>query len=112
MNTDIVPLLENAEKVLKRFKERCYDHIKMGGVPRDIYFAIAEASRETDLPFAGHIPLEVGLVTAIEEGQTSVDHYDRYVEFLVADDAGWDGENPGCFGSAVIGIIDERSEER
>ena len=107
LNTDIVPSVENAEEVVQRFKEEGYDHMKMGGVPRDIYIAIAEASRETDLPFAGHIPLEVGLVTAIEEGQTSVDHYDRYVEFLVADDAGWDGENPGFFGSAVIGIIDE-----
>ncbi|HLR32822.1 MAG TPA: amidohydrolase family protein, partial [Fodinibius sp.] len=37
----------------------------------------------------------------------SIDHYDRYVEFLVADDAGWDGENPGFFGSGVIDLIDE-----
>lgn len=107
LNSDIVPSPEEAEAVVQRFKDEGYDHMKMGGVPVDTYVAIAEASRDTDLPFAGHIPLEVGLVTALEEGQTSIDHYDRYVEFLVADDAGWDGQNPGFFGSAVIGMIDE-----
>lgn len=107
LNSDIVSSPENAAEVVQRFKDEGYDHMKMGGVPLDTYVAIAEASRESDLPFAGHIPLEVGLVTALDEGQASIDHYDRYVEFLVADDAGWDGQNPGFFGSGVIGMIDE-----
>src|SRR5690625_1167062 len=73
LSSDNVPSPEEASEVVQRFKEQGYDHMKMGGVPLDTYLAIAEASREADLPFAGHVPLDVGLVTALEEGQMSID---------------------------------------
>ncbi|REL33073.1 amidohydrolase [Rhodohalobacter sp. SW132] len=97
---------EDAERAVREYKEAGFDHMKMGSLPQDTYLAVAEASQEIGLPFAGHIPEGVGLVNALEAGQKSIDHYDRYVEFLVPDDAGWDGSNPGFFGSAVVHLAD------
>jgi imidazolonepropionase-like amidohydrolase len=107
LNADSVPSSEDAERVVREYYEAGFDHMKMGSLPLDRYRALADAAHETGLPFAGHIPEEVGLVNALEARQKSIDHYDRYVEFLVPDDAGWDGENPGFFGSAVVHLADE-----
>src|SRR5690606_45547 len=46
---------------------------------------------------------EVGLPGALQARQASIDHYDRYVEFLAPDGQG----DPGFFGSAWIGLVDE-----
>ncbi len=107
LSSNTIPEPGDAERIVRDFKEAGYDHIKMGSLPLDTYLAVAESANEIGLPFAGHIPEEVGLVNALEAGQKSIDHYDRYVEFLVPDDAGWDGSNPGFFGSAVVHMADE-----
>lgn len=107
LSSNTIPEPGDAERVVRDFKEAGYDHIKIGSIPLDTYRAVAESAHEVDLPFAGHIPEEVGLVNALEARQKSIDHYDRYVEFLVPDDADWDGNNPGFFGSAVVHMIDE-----
>ncbi|HSP12508.1 MAG TPA: amidohydrolase family protein, partial [Salegentibacter sp.] len=55
--------------------------------------------------FGGHVPEAVGLTGALEARQTSIDHYDRYVEFLVPDEAR-KGRSAGFFGSGIIDLID------
>ena len=41
------------------------------------YLALAEASRQTGLPFVGHIPERVALGTAIAAGQNGMEHFGR-----------------------------------
>jgi imidazolonepropionase-like amidohydrolase len=107
LSPDTISDSDEAEVLVQRFRDQGFDHMKMGGVSLDVYRAIAEAAHEIGLPFAGHIPEEVGLVNALEARQKSIDHYDRYTEFLVPEEAGWDGRNPGFFGSAVVHLADE-----
>lgn len=102
-----IPGPADADRVVREFQAAGFDHMKMGSIPLDTYRAVAETANEIDFPFAGHIPEEVGLVNALEARQASIDHYDRYVEFLVPADAGWDGSNPGFFGSGVVHLVDE-----
>ncbi len=97
----------NAEDVVREYYEDGFDLMKMGSLSLDSYRALAEASREIGLPFAGHIPEEVGLIVALEEGQMSIDHLDRYVEFLASGNPDTEGVSPGFFGSAVVHLADE-----
>jgi imidazolonepropionase-like amidohydrolase len=97
----------DAEDVVRGYYEDGFDLMKMGNLSLENYRALAEASREIGLPFAGHIPEEVGLVVALEERQASIDHLDRYVEFLVGDHPEAEGVSTGFFGSAVVHLADE-----
>lgn len=97
----------DAEDVVRGYYEDGFDLMKMGSLSLESYRAVAEASREIGLPFAGHIPEEVGLVIALEEGQMSIDHLDRYVEFLASDHPDAEGVSPGFFGSALVHLADE-----
>ncbi len=97
----------DAEEVVRGYQEAGFDLMKMGSLSLDAYLAVAEVAHEIGLPFAGHIPHEVGLARALEAGQASIDHLDRYVEFLVEENPNAEGESPGFFGSGVIEYVDE-----
>lgn len=46
---------------------------------------MAEAANEAAIPFAGHVPEDVGLENAIRFGQQTVDHLDGYIAFMDAE---------------------------
>jgi imidazolonepropionase-like amidohydrolase len=51
------------------------------GLTLDEYTAMAKTANELGIPFAGHIPEEVGLENAIKLGQQTIDHLDGYMAF-------------------------------
>ena len=57
------------------------------GLKLEVYDAMAKTAKEVGMEFSGHIPAAVGLVRAIERGQTTVDHLDGYIEHLNARNA-------------------------
>lgn len=75
---------EAVEKV-KTQKAEGWDLLKIHpGLTLEEYDAIANTSKELDIPFGGHVPADVGLLHAIEMGQISMDHLDGYTDFLNA----------------------------
>jgi imidazolonepropionase-like amidohydrolase len=58
------------------------------------------------MPFGGHIPAEVGLVGALNARQASIDHLDRYVEFLVPAGSSGAASESGFFGSGWVHLAD------
>jgi imidazolonepropionase-like amidohydrolase len=51
------------------------DLIKVhNAVPRDAYFALAEAAQKAGIPFAGHVPKTVRPAEASDAGQKSIEH--------------------------------------
>ena len=51
------------------------DFIKVyGRLPREAYFAVAEAAKARGIPFAGHVPSLVGVEEASAAGQKSIEH--------------------------------------
>jgi hypothetical protein len=58
-------------------KKAGYDLLKIHpGVPRDAFDALAARADELKIPFAGHVPADVGLQRALDAKYRSIDHLD------------------------------------
>ncbi|TVQ03390.1 MAG: amidohydrolase [Balneolaceae bacterium] len=97
----------DAEAVVRGYQEAGFDLMKMGSLSLESYRAMAETAHEIGLPFAGHIPQEVMLVNALQYRQASIDHLDRYVEFLAENHPEYPNRTLGFFGSGVVDLVDE-----
>ena len=106
LSAENVPTPEAADKIVREHKAAGFDLLKIGSIAPEVYKQMAKTAHEINMPFGGHIPEEVGLTGALEAKQTSIDHYDRYVEFLVPDDADTQNRSNGFFGSGLIDLID------
>ncbi len=102
-----VPGPEEAREAVHEFYEAGFDLIKIGNLRGDAYEALADEAHEVGIPFAGHIPEEIGLRRALEVRQASIDHLDRYVEFMAEGHPDAADRSPGFFGSGVVDLIDE-----
>ncbi len=61
-----------------------YDFIKLHpGLSADEFLAIAEAANELGMPFAGHVPVAVGVQGALRAGMATIDHLDGYLASLL-----------------------------
>ncbi|MEW6320859.1 MAG: amidohydrolase family protein [Acidobacteriota bacterium] len=98
-NGNSVTSVEAGVKMVRDQKAAGYDFLKIHpGVPRAAFDAVAAEARALKLPFAGHVPADVGLMRALEARYASIDHLDGYLEYAVRDDAPVDKANPGFFG--------------
>jgi hypothetical protein len=72
-----IPVHNAAEgrQAVQSLKAMGADFVKVyDGVPRDAYFAIAEESKKSGLPFVGHVPGSIRVVEASKAGQRSLEH--------------------------------------
>jgi imidazolonepropionase-like amidohydrolase len=68
-------------------KEEGWDLLKVHpGLSRESYDAMVKTAKEVGMPFAGHVPADVGLLRALEMGQETIDHLDGYLEHFKAMD--------------------------
>ena len=66
---------EDARAFVRLVKERGIDFIKVYDMlPREAYFALADEANKLELPFAGHVPIEVRASEASDAGQRSIEH--------------------------------------
>lgn len=107
LSAENIPTPEAADKIVREHKAAGFDLLKIGSISPEVYKQMAKTAHEINMPFGGHIPEEVGLTGALEAKQTSIDHYDRYVEFLVPESAEAESRSNGFFGSGLIDLIDE-----
>jgi imidazolonepropionase-like amidohydrolase len=71
---------EDARNKVREYHARGYDQLKMFGTEsRASYDAVAETARAVGIRFAGHVPENIGLLHAIEMGQ-SIEHLDGYLQ--------------------------------
>jgi imidazolonepropionase-like amidohydrolase len=79
---------EAAIKDVTEQKNAGYDLIKVHeGLSPEIYAAIVETANKVAIPFAGHVTATVGLERALKARQTSIEHLDGYIQFVIADDS-------------------------
>jgi len=83
-----------------------FDLVKIGSVPPEAYPRMAETAHAVGIPFAGHIPDGVPLDVALDAKQASIDHFDRYVEFLVPPGTETGDREAGWFGSGWVQWVD------
>lgn len=96
---------EAADKIVRQRKAEGFDLLKIGSLDPETYKQMASTAHEINMPFGGHVPEEVGLTGALEARQTSIDHYDRYVEFLVPEGSR-KGRSAGFFGSGIVDLVE------
>ncbi|MFN5331363.1 MAG: amidohydrolase, partial [Bacteroidota bacterium] len=78
-NANSVTDPEQAAAMVKTQKQEGYDHLKIHpGVLSDEMKAIATAAKAENIPFGGHVPLDVGIHQALEDGFKSIEHMDGY----------------------------------
>ena len=90
-----------------------YDFVKIHpGLDADEFNAIANSANELGIPFAGHVPVAVGLDGALASGMATIDHLDGYMAAMLPRHSGETGGYGGFFdinlAKAVdVGQIDE-----
>lgn len=92
-NANSVSDAEQARVMVREQKEAGYDLLKLHpGLTVEQFNAIADEAALVGIEFSGHISHAVGLVRSLNGGMTTIDHLDRYMEFLSGDPA--DREDP------------------
>lgn len=101
------PTPESAIPQVKEAKKQGFDLLKIQeGLSRPTFDAIAQTADKLGIPFAGHVPADVGLQRALEARFRTIDHLDGYVEALIKPGANVDLANAGLFGAALIEHVD------
>lgn len=107
LNGNTVQTPEEAIRKVRQYAAAGYDFLKIHpGIQREVFDSLAATAREVGIPFAGHVPVDVGIRHALESGYATIDHVDGYIEGLVPESAGVrPGEN-GFFGFNFTGLAD------
>jgi len=85
-----------------------YDFIKIHpGLDDEEFAAIAAAANELGMPFAGHVPVAVGLDSALASGMASIDHLDGYMAALMPPRKDASGGYGGFFDVLLAGDVEE-----
>jgi Amidohydrolase family len=63
------------KEAVDSLKSAGVDFVKVyTAIPRPAYFGIAEEARKDGIPFAGHVPVDIGVDEASNVGQKSIEH--------------------------------------
>lgn len=97
---------ELAERAVRDYHAAGFDLVKLGGIPPAAYVRMAQTAHEIGIPFAGHVPGDVGLVGVLDARQASIDHLDGYAEFLVGEGTDLSRYDRGAFGAGLVELFD------
>ena len=77
MNGQSTPTPEIGSAQVREYKQAGYDGLKIHeGLSLATFEAIARAAKLANVPFAGHVPNDVGVERALAAGQKSIEHLD------------------------------------
>lgn len=112
INGNSIPNPDSARRAVRHQVEAGYDFLKIHpGLTSAEYEAVVEEAEKAGIDWAGHVSLDVGLRRALETGQATIDHLDRYVEALVPDSEELTNEEVGFFGFGVVDRADRSKIE-
>jgi imidazolonepropionase-like amidohydrolase len=107
VNGNSVPDATAARRTVTEQRAAGYDLLKIHpGVPRAAFDEVVRTARAEGIPFAGHIPADVGLPHALDAGILTVEHLDGFIEVLQKDGTKVPAET-GFFGSALADTVDQ-----
>jgi imidazolonepropionase-like amidohydrolase len=85
-----------------------YDFLKIHpGLTRQEFDAMAATANRLGIPFAGHVPEDVGIERALAAGIATIDHLDGYMESLLRPHDDPSGGLSGFFGVFIADQADE-----
>ncbi|WP_088342345.1 amidohydrolase family protein [Robiginitalea sediminis] len=107
LNGNTVPTPEAARTLVSQYAAEGYDFLKIHpGIPRVAFDTLVATAREAGIPFAGHVPVAVGIRHALESGYATIDHVDGYLEGLVPESDGVAPDQNGFFGFNFTDLAD------
>lgn len=84
LNGNSIAGAADGERTVRAQHAAGYDFIKLHpGLSTDEFHAIAKAANELGMPFAGHVPVAVGVQGALRAGMATIDHLDGYLASLL-----------------------------
>jgi imidazolonepropionase-like amidohydrolase len=96
-----------AADMVRNQKAAGYDLLKIHpGVPRAAFDSLAAVANALRIPFAGHVPLEVGLDAALTSKYSTIDHLDGIVEAMYEGPLPLTQEVDGFFGLGIMRQLD------
>ena len=106
-NGNSVSSPDTARQMVQAQKEAGYDFLKiLPGISLENFNVIAETAHEVGIPFAGHVPVAVGIRRALEARYASIDHLDGFLEGLVPTEAKVQPDQNGFFGINFTDLAD------
>ncbi len=73
-----VPNAEEAEKLVRKYKQDGFDLVKVHeGLSKESFDRIVKVANEVGIRLGGHIPNDVGLERALKARQSSIEHLSR-----------------------------------
>jgi imidazolonepropionase-like amidohydrolase len=89
-------------------KDAGYDLLKIHpGVPRIAFDSLAATANRLRIPFAGHVPLEIGLEVALTSKYSTIDHLDGIVEAMYSGPQPLTSQVNGFFGLGIVRQLDQ-----
>ncbi len=80
------PDVETARSKVNEHYEVGHDLLKISpGLSLEVFNAIADEANRLGIEFSGHVPYSTGLTRALEAPYGTIDHLDRYMEFMAGD---------------------------
>ena len=77
---------ETSRQMVRDQAEAGYDLMKLHpGIILESFNALAEEANKQGIEFSGHISEGIGLERSLEAGQKTIEHLDKYMEFLTGD---------------------------
>ena len=108
LNGNTVATPEAARAAVRDQQAAGYDLLKIHpGVKLEVFDTLVAAARKAGIPFAGHVPEEVGVVRAIEAGYASIEHLDGYLEAMLREGATLKPGESAFFGMNLGDQVDE-----
>ena len=99
LNGNTIQTPEEAVAKITQYQKDGYDFLKIHpGIKLAVWDAVEETANAVGIPYAGHVPVEVGIRRAIAAKYKTVDHIDGYLEGLVPVTENVDPTKNGFFG--------------
>ncbi|MEY8021024.1 amidohydrolase family protein [Muriicola sp. SD30] len=107
LNGNTVRTPEEAISKVRQYQKDGYDFLKIHpGIQRPVFDALVETAREVEIPFAGHVPVDVGIHHALQSGYATIDHVDGFLEGLVPENKKVNPRDNGFFGYNFTPLAD------
>lgn len=99
---------ELARQAVRDQFEAGYDLLKFHpGLTLEIFEAVTDEANKLGMEFSGHISYDIGLERTLKSGKKTIDHLDRYMEFIAPNAASRPDPSIIYFGYDLANDVDE-----
>lgn len=109
LNGNSIQTPEEARVKITQYQKDGYDFLKIHpGIKLEVWNEVEKTANSVGIPYAGHVPVEVGIRRALAAKYQTVDHLDGYLEGLVPASAEVDPTKNGFFGYEFTDLADDQ----